>query len=353
VSGSANGAVILLVEDQAEVREMFEEALVALGFKTLVAGSADAALALLETVSPDVVLTDVAMPGMSGIELTARLKADPRFHFTPVVILTAVADLGARVAGLSAGADDFFPKPANLTELQARLGALVKLKRLHDELNAKNALLGTLLSRYVSKDVAREISENPGRYPLAGGEKRLVTVLFCDLVGFTPLAESLDPADVVEILNAYLAPAIDAVFECGGTVDKLLGDAVMAVFGAPVAHEDHPLRAVRSALAIQDRLRHLALPRFPGLRLQAGIGINTGVVVIGNIGSASRMDYTVIGNEVNVAKRLESNAGPGQILITDSTYAHVRDQVRVRPLGELRVKGQRQGVPTYDVLALA
>jgi class 3 adenylate cyclase len=126
----------------------------------------------------------------------------------------------------------------------------------------------------------------------------------------------------------------------------------MAVFGAPIAHPDDPARAVRCGLAMQQRLRDLHLPKFPDLRFSMGIGINTGTVVAGTIGSERRMDYTVIGSEVNLAQRLEAAAGSGQILVTHSTYVHVRDLVEVREIGALRVKGWDDGVLAYDVLGL-
>jgi adenylate cyclase len=124
----------------------------------------------------------------------------------------------------------------------------------------------------------------------------------------------------------------------------------MAFFGAPIQREDDPSNAVRCALAIQEGLKHITFDRFPNLRLNLGIGINTGVVIAGNIGSVRRTDYTVIGDEVNVAQRFESNAGPGQILMTGSTYEQVKDYLQVRELGRLRVAGKQDGVMAYDVL---
>lgn len=344
--------LVLVVDDEAALREVLRESLHALGYRAVTAASATAALEIAEATVPDVVLTDVSMPGMSGIELTAKLKADPRFRAVPVVVLTAVADLGARRAALEAGADDFFRKPFDLLELRARLASLVRIRRLHLDLDARNLMLRKMFGRYVSEEVAARLVDAPDGPLDVAGDKREVTVLFGDLRGFTPLAEHLDPHDVVEILNAYLGSAIDAVIEFEGTVDKLLGDGIMAVFGAPVAHADDPLRAIRCALRIQERVRTLALPRFPGLRLQVGIGINTGVAVAGNIGNQQRADYTVIGGDVNVAQRFEASAGPGQVLITDATYAHVLDAVVVRDLGALRVKGRSDGVAAYDVLGL-
>src|SRR5262249_448134 len=140
------------------------------------------------------------------------------------------------------------------------------------------------------------------------------------------------------------------VFDHRGALDKFRGDGFMAFFGAPLTQDDSAANAVKCALAMQERVRTTTFPKFPELRLHMGIGINTGMVIAGNIGSERRMDYTLIGNEVNVAQRFESNAGPGQVLITGSTYEHVKDSLEVRELGLLRVAGKESGVMAYDAL---
>jgi adenylate cyclase len=345
-------ATILLVDDEPEIREVLEEALGDLGYRVHTARSADAALAIAEAETPDVVLTDVHLGGVTGVELCARLKENPRFHLTPVILLTGVSDLPSRIAGLAAGADDFFAKPCDLVELRTRIASLVRLKRLQDELQAKNALLRTLLGRYVSEAVAAEVLASPEKHLRVGGETRTVTILFADLRGFTPVAETLEAADVVEILNTYLGRVVDVVFAHGGTLDKFRGDGVMAIFGAPVAHDDDPARAVRCAVELHAAMTRITFDRFPDLQLHLGIGINTGPVIAGTIGSDRRMDYTVVGHEVNVAARFEASAGPGQTLITGRTYEEVKPLVDVRDLGRLRVKGTGAGVPAFDVLAL-
>jgi adenylate cyclase len=341
---------VLLVDDDAEMRALLVESLSTIGLNVVCAESAEQALGIVQTVQPDLILSDVHMAGMTGIELCRRLKADARFQLTPIVLITAVSDLASRVAGLEAGADDFFGKPFEMIELRTRITSLLRIKRLQDDLATKNMLLQTLFERYMSEQVAAAIVSDPARYLDLTGEKREVTILFGDLRGFTPLADGLDPHDVVEILNVYLSHVVDCVFEVEGTLDKFRGDGVMAIFGAPVRHDDDAARAVRCALRLQEQLREVRFSKFPDLRLHMGIGINTGLVVAGTIGSDRRMDYTVIGGDVNLAQRFEANAGPGQILITDTTYARVRDVVRVRELGALRVQGKREAVPAYDVI---
>lgn len=341
---------ILAVDDNKQNLTLLQKALAAADYEVVTAMDGPTALALIESASPDLVLLDVMMPGMSGYEVCERIRASEATRLLPVVMLTALSEVAARIRGIEAGADDFLSKPFNREELLTRLRSLLRIKTLHDDIEAKNRLLRLLFGRYVSEDVAAEIVADPGRHLKLGGEKREVTILFGDLRGFTPLAESLDPEDAVDILNVHLTHVVDAVFEFGGTLDKFRGDGIMAVFGAPVAHDDDPPRAIRCALSMQERLKGIMFRKFPDLRLHMGIGINTGVVIAGNIGSERRMDYTVIGDEVNVAQRFESNAGPGQILITGSTHEYVKAAVQVRELGPLRVKGRNEGVMAFDVL---
>jgi adenylate cyclase len=343
--------LILAVDDNKQNLSLLERALSAAGYEVLTAEDGPKALALIRSSAPDLVLLDVMMPGMSGYEVCQQIRAHEVTCLLPVVMLTALTDVADRIRGIESGADDFLSKPVNREELLTRVKSLLRIKSLHDEIETKNHLLRNLFGRYVSAEIAAEIVADPARHLRLGGDKREVTVLFGDLRGFTPLAEQLDPADVVDILNSYLKLVIDAVFEFRGTLDKFRGDGFMAFFGAPIAREDDPLSAVRCALAIQERLAHIAFVKFPEVRLHMGIGINTGIVIAGNIGSERRTDYTVIGNEVNTAQRFESNAGPGQILITGNTYERVKHTVQVRELGRLRVAGKQEGIQAYDVLS--
>jgi adenylate cyclase len=343
---------ILAVDDNKQNLVLVEKALTNAHYEVLTAQDGTSALSVIDSAAPDLVLLDVMMPGMSGYEVCQRIRANEATRLLPVVMLTALSDVADRVHGIEAGADDFLSKPFNREELLTRVRSLLRIKALHDDLEQRNRLLRTLFGRYVSEDVANEIVANPDRHLKLGGEKREVTVLFGDLRGFTPIAETLDPQDAVDVLNVFLTLVVDAVFELSGTLDKFRGDGIMAFFGAPLAHEDDPSRAVRCALLMQERLKGVTFRKFPDLRLHMGIGINTGIVIAGNIGSERRMDYTVIGDEVNTAQRFESNAGPGQILITGNTYERIKGSVQVRDLGALRVKGKNEGVTAYDVLGV-
>lgn len=204
--------------------------------------------------------------------------------------------------------------------------------------------------RYVSKPLAEQILAKRGELRL-GGEVREVTVLFSDIRRFTSLAEQLPPEQVVTMLNDYFSLMINVVNQHQGMVDKLMGDSVMALFGAPISLDDDPLRAIRCALDMQREGERFNLGQeargLPALPM--GIGINTGPVVAGNIGSATKMEYTVIGDEVNVAARMQGVAQPGEVLISENTYRKVAAAVHVSPLEPITFKGKNNVVAVYRV----
>jgi adenylate cyclase len=208
-------------------------------------------------------------------------------------------------------------------------------------------------TRYVAREVVEEVLKDPENMILTG-ERREVTVLFCDIRGFTPLSERLSPEDVVALLNEFYTLMIETTFKHDGTLDKFLGDAVMSIFGAPIAHPDHAARAVRTAVAMQAGVVALNEKRAAEGKepIQVGVGVSAGEVVAGTVGTEERMEYTVIGDSVNLASRLENSAKPGQILISERTYAKVSDLVSVRPLGAIKVKGKEEQVEVYEVLSM-
>ena len=234
------------------------------------------------------------------------------------------------------------------------LGALTEsFNRMARSLREKE-MIKRAFTRYVAREVVDEILKNPENISLTG-ERREVTVLFCDVRGFTPMSERMSPEDVVLLLNDFYTLMIETTFKHDGTLDKFLGDAVMAVFGAPIAHPDHSARAIRTALAMQEGIGGLNARRAQQGKepISVGIGVSAGEAVAGTVGTEDRMEYTVIGDSVNLAARLESNAKPHQILISHRTYERVRDLVDARPLGRIRVKGKEEEVEVYEVLGLA
>jgi class 3 adenylate cyclase len=208
-------------------------------------------------------------------------------------------------------------------------------------------------TRYVARQVVDEILKDPEKLALKE-ERRDVTVLFCDMRGFTSLAERLSPEEVVGVLNDFYTLMVDTTAKNDGIVDKFLGDGVMAIFGAPIVHEDHPVRAVKTAVAMQAGVAELSRKRAREGKdpIAVGIGVSAGEAVAGTVGTEDRMEYTVIGDSVNLAARLESNAKPGQILISHRTYQRVDGVVNVRTLGVIRVKGKEEQVEVYEVLGL-
>jgi adenylate cyclase len=222
--------------------------------------------------------------------------------------------------------------------------------RSHEEL-ARRLVERQALERFLSSNIVEKILANPDEIHL-GGENQVVTILFSDIRGFTRMSEHMEPHSVVELLNEYFSEMTDIIFDSGGTLDKYLGDGIMAVYGAPLPKADDALRATKTAIEMQRALT--ALNRNWESRgqqpLQIGVGVNTGPVTAGNIGSAKRMDYTVIGDAVNLASRLCANAAGGQILVSQSTYSQLSGIIPAQRLEPIRVKGKETPVELVEVL---
>jgi PAS domain S-box-containing protein len=215
---------------------------------------------------------------------------------------------------------------------------------------SKTELLQDTFSRYLSPQVLAQILADKQR-PSLHSARRQLSVLFADLRNFTRFAESRQPEEVVEVLNQYLDVMVSIIFEYQGTLDKFLGDGLLALFGTPLPQADHPRRAVRAALAIQEAIRELNAGRYRrgDMALDIGIGINSGEAIVGNIGSEKRMEYTVIGDMVNVAQRIQTRAQGGEVLISDTVLPMVRDLVSVSATMEERVRGRQQPVWVHRV----
>jgi class 3 adenylate cyclase len=336
--------LILAVDDEPANLALLGKLLAQQGYDVVEATDGPSALGAVAEHEPDLVCLDVMMPGLDGIEVCQRLRRQPEHVGLPILLLTALDRREDKARGLEAGANDFLTKPFDHAELAARLRSLLRTKALQDR-------LVDLLGRYVSENVAAEVLRDPFDVSL-GGDRRHVSTLFADVRGYTALAAEHPPEATLELLNRYLTVVTDAVDRHGGTVAELLGDGIVAFFGAPVIHSDDPERAVRAALAVQAAVMRLDIPSMPGVRLQAGIGVTSGEVIAGNVGSERRMHYAVIGDSVNVASRLQSAAGPGQILIDEATHDAVSDVVVSQDLGNLRIYGKGEWVRAFNVIAL-
>jgi len=233
------------------------------------------------------------------------------------------------------------------------LGVLTEsFNRMAKSLREKE-MIKRAFTRYVPREVVEEVLKDP-EHPMLTGERRDATVLFCDIRGFTSMSERLTPVQVVSVLNEFYTLMIETVSKHDGTLNKFQGDAVMAVFGAPIAHPDHAARAVKTALDMRTAVAELgrrrrALGEDP---FEVGIGVSLGEVVAGSVGTEERMEYTVIGDSVNIASRLQDRAKPGSILLTRRTYEAVKDLVDAKSLGAMKVKGKEEEVEVYEVRGL-
>jgi class 3 adenylate cyclase len=345
---------LLIVEDNPDEAFMLRARLEAEKYDVLTASNGNDALQLVGGKLTDLVLLDAGLPDIDGFEVCRRIRAweVEAYGHSPVLPVVMVTGRPAedRVSALEAGVDDFLTKPVNHLELLARVRSLLRIKILHDQLEARNRLLYDALQRSVSAPVAQRILDDPEHYLRPGGERRMVSILFADLRGYSTIAEDLPPQQAIVVLNTYLSHMIEIIYRYKGTVNQLLGDGVMALFGAPISYGHDAWRAVQAALDMREESVKLEPPGLPHIRLSMGIGITTGEAVVGHIGSERRVDYTAVGAVANLASRFNDHAGPGQILITKETYDLVRDLVVVADAGTQSVRGHVGWMQAYSVL---
>jgi class 3 adenylate cyclase/DNA-binding response OmpR family regulator len=531
---------ILIVDDEPVMHDILQGLLAAEGYSFAFANDGLEAVEKVKQVSPDLILLDIMMPGLSGFEVCRSLKTDQEWQHVPIILITALDGADNLAAGLDAGADDFLHKPFDRTELQARVRSMLRVKSQYDELEYQRrqveatlhlreelarvtaqhleelqtlhevglrlmsnvdtdsvlnktsqvalelipkasrcvmhllsddeeqllpvvfsedgskivhprvgiekivervietreivyvpdvlagsnhaqllfddirALLvvpllddqrsiGTLslssseanafqvshrhilsilanqstvaivktrffekrarakeqekeairnlFQRYVSPTVVDRLVYGIENLTL-GGTRQEISVLFADLRDFTAFSENLAPERLVEVLNQYFALAVEAILDQEGTLDKFMGDAVMAFFNAPLSQPDHTLRAVRAALKIQQAVADYNSASANQCHLNFGIGIHIGQAVVGNIGTVQQMNYTTIGDTVNLAKRLQERAEGGQIILSQAAYKAVQNAVEVEDLGSLTVKGRTASVYTYNLVGM-
>lgn len=342
---------VLIAEDHPDNRELVTDILSASGYDIVSATNGQEALDLIREHLPDLVILDVNMPLKDGFEVVAEMKQDERTNSLPIIMLTAQSDIDSRVKGLGLGADDYLGKPFNPRELLARVDTRLRAKAETDELRKQRLQIRQTFERFVAPAVVEALMKNPEAAQL-GGALREITVMFADIEGFTSLSERTDPVEILSILNQYHGLTVGYIKKNKGTVDKFLGDGIMALYNVPVELSDHPLRAVTTAIEIQTALKHFR-HKFPSeFQLAINFGINTGTAVVGNIGSIDIMDYTAIGDNVNLAQRLQAMSHGGQIMISEATYRLVADYIEAEPAGIRQVKGRAELVTTFLVKGL-
>ncbi len=243
-----------------------------------------------------------------------------------------------------------FSDLSELLDLRDAVKTMEKIKSLNEQLSIRNTLLKETFGRFLSDDIVRQILDTPDGLSL-GGKKREVTILISDLRGFTSLSERMDPSDIIQMLNHYLGEMTDAILKRNGTIIELLGDGILAVFGAPVESSDHAAMAVAAALEMQGRMEDINrwnLERnYPILEM--GIGINTGDAIVGNIGSEKSTKYGVVGSSVNLCSRIESYTINGQILISQSTREHISEELTVAKEMVVHPKGVEKDMTLLQV----
>jgi adenylate cyclase len=290
-----------------------------------------------------VLLLDVLMPELDGYRVLEELQNDTHLRDIPVVMTSALDELDSVVKCVEMGAEDYLTKPINPVLLNARVNASIEKKRLRDQQRE-------LISKFATKEVAEDLMTSG--FAL-GGKHVDATAMFCDIRSFTSIAEAHEPDETIELLNDYYTLMMDAIEGEGGVVNQIVGDGLMAMFGAPVPHEDHRLRAVHAARQMVELIRQFNVEQATRgkVEIQIGVGIASGEVIAGYTGTLHRATYTCVGDTVNVAARLEAQTKElcRPILIDGNTRAGLGDAVVVEARGELPLKGKREPVKVYAV----
>ncbi|MBA5775884.1 response regulator [Stappia sp. F7233] len=360
-------ARILIVDDNEANRDIIRARLSAHGYDLMQAADGEEALAQARGHLPDLILLDVMMPKIDGIEVCRRLKADPDLPFMPIILVTAKADTRDVVAGLEAGADEYLTKPIDHTALVARVKSVLRLKALHDqvaeqaaELAAWNRTLKERVDRQVAEiermgRLKRFLSPQIAGLVLADGQERLleshrrdVTVVFCDLRGFTGFAEVAEPEEVMAVLGAYHESLGAFIHKYEGTLAHFAGDGAMVLFNDPVPCADPCERAARMAVDVRREVSSLVGEwRQFGHDLGFGVGIAHGYATLGCIGFEGRQDYSAVGTVVNLAARLCSAAESGQILVDSRVRVAIDSLADTDPAGDIALKGMRRRVSAF------
>ncbi|MEL6467520.1 MAG: adenylate/guanylate cyclase domain-containing protein [Pseudomonadota bacterium] len=324
---------VLIVDDNKVNRLLMTRSVEQLGHTAVVAENGRIAMEMLAEQPFDIMLLDIEMPEMDGFQVLEALKANPKLRDLPVIVTSSVEGLDNIVRCIELGADDYIPKPVNKVLLNARVGASLERKRLFDEQKK-------LLDRFATVEVAEHLSE--GGFAI-GGQRLHATILFCDIRDFTAMSETMTPEATIDLINTYYTLMFEAVSSQGGIVSLMVGDGLMALFGAPKPVENSAQSAVAAAqdmLAMTSALNaERAVLQEPALRL--GFGIATGEVVAGYTGTDERATYTCIGKTVNLAARLEAHTKvvDRSILFDEETLLRLSDQSSCVPLPEVQFKG--------------
>jgi adenylate cyclase len=339
---SASGR-LLVADDNKVNRLLLGRNLELMGHRVASAENGRVALDMLRREPFDLLLLDMEMPELDGFQVLEQLASDLALRDLPVIVTSSLEGLDNIVRCIELGAEDYLTKPVNPVLLKARIGASLEKKRLRDQQKE-------LVRRFATPEVAQDLQESG--FAL-GGKRVEGTVMFSDIRDFTPLVESQPPEETIELLNTYYTLMFDAISGHGGIVSHIVGDGLMAVFGAPLPLPDHCDAAVRAALEMVEMIDLFNVERSEAgkPRIRVGIGIASGEMVAGYTGTNERATYTCIGDTVNVAARLEAHTKVAQrtILIDEPTRAGVRAELRVESLGPVSIRGKVRPVDVFSV----
>lgn len=338
-------ARLLVVDDNKVNRLLLTRSLEQQGHKAESAENGRVALEKLRQGGFDLVLLDMEMPEMDGFQVLEELVGDPKLRDLPVIVTSSLEGVDHVVRCIELGAEDYLPKPVNPVLLRARLGASLEKKRLRDQQKE-------LVRRFATSEVAQDLQESG--FAL-GGNRVLGTVMFSDIRGFTALVGSQPPEETIELLNTYYTLMFEAISGQGGVVNQMVGDGLMAIFGAPLPLPDHGAAAVRAAREMIEMIDLFNVERIAAGKapIRIGIGIATGEMVAGYTGTHQRATYTCVGDTVNLAARLEAHTKEAgrAILIDEATRAVLVDSVPVESLGAVAIKGKAAPVEVFAVPA--
>ncbi len=364
--------LILIVDDNPANLDVFETRMATQGYDVITALDGEEGLAVAIEREPDLILLDIMMPKMDGVEVCRRLRDDPSVPFMPIILITTKTDAAGLVAALEAGGDEYLTKPIDHRSLIARVKSMLRIKELHDTTQEQAAQLAKLnagleqkvgdqvkeldrvgqLKRFFSPQLA-EMIVSSGSDELMKSHRREITVVFCDLRGFTAFSETTEHEDVMRVLREFHETVGPLIFKYEGTLEHFAGDGLMTIFNDPVPCPDPAERAVRMSVAMRDAMGNLNNRwKRIGYDLGFGVGIGVGYATMGQIGFEGRFHYGAIGSVLNLASRLCDTAAAGQILISSRVYAEVETLVEVENIGTLDLKGFHKPVPTFNLVAL-
>ncbi|MEJ2672000.1 MAG: adenylate/guanylate cyclase domain-containing protein [Deltaproteobacteria bacterium] len=362
ITGYERGS-ILVVDDNGINRDLLSRYLERQGHAVQVAHNGRQALEMIAADAFDLVLLDITMPELTGYEVLQHLKHSETWRDLPVIMISALDEMDSVIRCIELGAEDYLPKPFNPVLLRNRVGAFLERKRLRNlegeqqrklqELNTalelRNRFIRETFGSYLSDEIVDTILKKGGLK--IEGEKRRATILMADLRGFTSISERLPAEDVLAMINIYLETMTEIIQKYQGTIDEFIGDGILVIFGAPILRPDDPRRAVACAVEMQLAMTSVnARNRQAGYpEVALGVGINTGEVVVGNIGSQKRIKYAVVGCAVNLTARIESYTVGGQIFISESTLSECGDICRIDTAIQVMPKGVKKPLTIHEV----